>query len=338
LTKQIEELERLNELRQRGALSEGEYAEAKAKILAATTQAKRRGGLSPWVGRGAGAVGLALAIFVIKPLIRPHHADGPPPNAASTSGDGWEVTEKHDPMTDATIKTATRTFEGEQANITLAVSCDSVGAVRYEATSFDKDGKPAEMLQKPSYAGFYVPYDLRVGSNPPVGDSNINPRFSNQISFEPKTFSDSYVQGSAVDFEARDPARASKLTFGFHLAHGDETIVIDQAGSAAATVLAPCVLARHARLIDAVQKERSFEERRAADAATAAAQATTEQQAQQQAAEAQRVQEQQAAKQRARDDQLTEQRRLRSNQAANCEQIRRSGTTDPAYLRMEGCL
>lgn len=68
MSERIDELERLNALRERGTLSEAEYARAKANILGTVPLAQK--GLPQWAWWALIAASLAVAIFVIKPLVR----------------------------------------------------------------------------------------------------------------------------------------------------------------------------------------------------------------------------------------------------------------------------
>jgi hypothetical protein len=185
MTSQIDELERLNALRERGTLSEAEYAQAKERLLsgADTAPAAGRTALSPWMVRGAGLVGLALAVFVIKPLFNADPVAGSPQALAAveTSSDDWEVGQKQDPLTDVTIVTASRTFEGQNADIKLAVSCSSQGAIEYVATSFDKSGKPTEMQVQQNNWHPVVPYEVRIDRDDMQHETYYEPRFNNQV-------------------------------------------------------------------------------------------------------------------------------------------------------------
>lgn len=68
MSDRLDELERLNGLRERGSLSEAEYARAKANVLADLPLAQK--GLPQWAWWAFIVVSLAVAIFVIKPLLR----------------------------------------------------------------------------------------------------------------------------------------------------------------------------------------------------------------------------------------------------------------------------
>lgn len=68
MSERLDELERLNALRERGTLSEAEYARAKANILGAVPLTQK--GLPQWAWWTLLACSLAIAIFVIKPLFR----------------------------------------------------------------------------------------------------------------------------------------------------------------------------------------------------------------------------------------------------------------------------
>ncbi|RYG90158.1 MAG: SHOCT domain-containing protein [Alphaproteobacteria bacterium] len=75
MSERLDELERLNALRERGTLSEAEYARAKANILGAVPLSQK--GLPQWAWWALLACSLAIAIFVIKPLFRSNETVDP---------------------------------------------------------------------------------------------------------------------------------------------------------------------------------------------------------------------------------------------------------------------
>ncbi len=143
-------------------------------------------------------------------------------------------------MSDATITTVTATIAGDRADLQVAVSCSSVGYVKYEVFAFDKQGDPDDMLTTTEGTGeayhyrTFIPYELRIDNGAPEPLQNSNPRASNGVFIEGRFNSDdrNWIQSRM--------ARGSRLVFGLHLTTGDETLIIDQSSPTFKQALAPC--------------------------------------------------------------------------------------------------
>jgi hypothetical protein len=164
----------------------------------------------------------------------------------------WEVSESTDPMTDATVRKAFATFEGNQFDVEVAVTCSSTGEVAYTATSFDKDGKPAEMRATATAASFTHPpagsqqanftpslipghvtiaFQMRADDEPPVSLAVTNPEYNNQVLLGRGT--------GGVDAEKM--AAASRVVLRLFMTTSEETIELPQSDRAFRSVVQPCV-------------------------------------------------------------------------------------------------
>lgn len=250
MSEKIDTLERLAELRRRGTLSADEYQAEKDKLLNAD---RRDNGASywhrnrSWLTAMSGALGLAVAIFVIKPMFL---SSGTSDAASSNPATVWAITEKRDPMNDAVVRTATQTFNGSGATIEFTISCASNGQAGYRATSFKQDGTPVAMRSDISESGNqYVDYQYRIDARDPQLGRYINPPFSNvvQIELQPlpepvrdRETAERFRSGEIGDLRF---LRAKRITFAFNLAHSNEAIVVDQTDAALRAMLEPCIRA-----------------------------------------------------------------------------------------------
>jgi hypothetical protein len=147
----------------------------------------------------------------------------------------WQISESSDPMTDATVRQAFATFEGNQFDIEVSVTCSSNGDVTYTATSFDKNHEGAPMRSRTipfGYsAGVHVDYQLRTDDEPPVSLVTTNPPYTNQVQLRPGT--------GGVD--AEKVAGASRVVMRLFMTTGEETIELPQSDAAFRSVVDPCV-------------------------------------------------------------------------------------------------
>lgn len=250
MSEKINALERLAELRRRGTLSADEYQTEKDKLLNAD---RSDNGASywhrnrSWLTAVSGTVGLAVAIFVIKPMLR---LSATSDVASSNSTTAWTIAEKRDPMNDAVVRTATQTFNGSAAIIEFTITCSSNGQASYRAASFNQDTTPVAMRSDISDSGNqYVDYQYRVDAREPQLGRYINPPFSNvvQIELQPlpepvreRETAQRFRSGEIGDLRF---LRAKRITFAFNLAHSNEAIVVDQTDAALRAMLEPCIRA-----------------------------------------------------------------------------------------------
>lgn len=245
-------------------------------------------------------------------------------------GTTWSVSSQRDPMTDATVHSATAVFSGDRYNVEVQVDCNQAQSgprVTYNVTSFERDGQPAEMRAVMTDYGLSQSLEARADNETAFQVWNRNPRFNNRISI-----------GEGSSFVQEEPAgthlaRAARIAFRLSLLTGDETIEFSQQDDALQGVLNPC-LEEFARL-------RQAEERLRHDRQLAAQQNKVQQEkerlVEQQQHEDRSRQEQQTSEQRLLEQRLAHEQSEREQQESMCEQIRRTGTTDQGYLRSQGC-
>lgn len=276
-------------------------------------------------------------------------------------------------MTDATVRSATATFAGQQFNVEVRITCNPTAAfpylIAYTVSSFDQGGRPAEMRREQTLVRTYQTLQARADADNPQAVTQGNPRYNNQITIDVQPVlgeqpgSANYMIPVSVRL-----ARASRVTLRLFLLSGDETIEFSQQNPNLRSVLDPC-LAELDRVVaerraaqrggsgqpSQAQPDNGLNQGNELRPAPASAedmgrepQANPERQSggqrseQQVAEELQRFRRQDEERDRQRrqafEDQAgDEEQRQRQEQAALCAQIRRSGTTNPDYLRMQGC-
>jgi Short C-terminal domain len=250
MSDRLDELERLNGLRERGTLSEEEFARAKANVLGADAGGGEGKGMPNWLFGLIVVIALALSIFVIKPLLR-----GTPETEAAANGataesltpdDGWSISSKQDPMSDATITTAFKTFTGRASLIEVAISCASDASITYRIASFDGDRQALAMRSNvDTDLELVIFYRIRIGAGEPIRARHERPQYSNMISISsPSDTSPGAIYNTIAD----EASRAEKIVFEVPVANGDEAVVIDQTASSVVNLLRPCVERRKAAL------------------------------------------------------------------------------------------
>lgn len=252
MTKRIDELERLNQLRRSGTLNDEEYQQQKAKLLDDDAGGVKFGHPRHWSFQLMLLVVLIFCAFVIRPLI--DHDDDQGAGAGTT---GWVVSQAKDPMTDRVTTTASTTLDGTIADIRFAISCSDAGSLEYDASSYDDDGNPVAMRTEINgNLDPAVPLEVRADQKPAVSVPTIDPRYSNEVVIQsepvPSTVSESRLADDGALTLVDGLSLAQRLTFAFHLEHGDETIAIDQSDPALSGVLGPCIRQRKAQFQQAL--------------------------------------------------------------------------------------
>jgi hypothetical protein len=188
----------------------------------------------------------------------------------------WEVHSSTDSMTDVAVTQAVATIEGNQFNVEVSVSCNSVGDIAYSATSFDKSGKPAEMRtevttsatrywgvngnRREVSSGVSIPFQVRADGQPALSWSDANPQYSNQIRFQAGE-----VYPSSED-TVEQLAAASNVALRLFMATGEETVELPQGDATFRKVIEPCLeqrMAKRAELIAAHEQKEAAERRQA---------------------------------------------------------------------------
>ena len=175
----------------------------------------------------------------------------------------WTIQTTTDPMTDAAVSQATARFEGNQFDFEVVARCSSTGDIGYIATSFNKDGEPAEMRVTaiaPSVWGqvagsqaytaprvtpgrLTIDFQMRADDNEPLSRSNSNPEFNNQIRLNSGAVQPLPADGSGGD-SAEQMAAASKIVLRLFMPSGEETINWSQNDASFRRVLQPCLESR----------------------------------------------------------------------------------------------
>jgi hypothetical protein len=249
MSKRIDELERLAGLRRTDSLSPDEYHTAKAKLLSGK-------GSSPstafWLRYrtlltlGGGAIGLALAAFIIKPLFATTAAPTEAGTEAGTEAPSeWTLSHTRDPMTDNIINSAVRTFTTPAALIEMTVTCSSDGVLTYRAASFDQDKQPLEMQFRTYNGSPIIPYEYRIGGNDAQQAFEQKPRFNNVVNLTaevPPGLSPDVKSAIAANRNGNIALlRAPKVTLALHLTNSDASVVIDQTDAGLRSLIAPCL-------------------------------------------------------------------------------------------------
>jgi hypothetical protein len=190
-------------------------------------------------------------------------------------------------MSDATVTQAIATFEGSQFNIEVAASCSSAGDIAYTATTFDKEGSPAEMrvtaippsvIGAPAGSQSYtaprvtpgrlaIGFQMRADDNPPLALSTANPEYNNQIALRSGPVQ--FYMGKPLDDEAEEMAAASRIVLRLFMPTGEETIEWSQADPGLRQLMSPCLSMRQAERADLAAAHAESEQRQAAEAAAA---------------------------------------------------------------------
>jgi hypothetical protein len=262
----LSEIERLNALRERGSITQEEFERAKRSVLGQDAEGPKK--IPRWMQAVGSASAIALAVFVIKPMM----GTGSPPSATTaqatdestaTAGenDGWTVQSKTDPMTDATLTTADKTFVGGAADIEVKITCSSTGKITYRFASFDKDHDPVEMRTDMNNTfGFHIPFEVRPDNGTAWPSTYSNPQYSNVAEFntsfpsDMRTLYPDRILGKDID---DDVIAARHVAFALHLAHSDETIIVDQTVISVSAVLKPCRDIRAKQIADAEAQRRA---------------------------------------------------------------------------------
>lgn len=256
----LEELERLNGLRESGVLTWEEYLVEKAKLLDDKAVSSGSGwrlpqGLAEWqLSRWSKLTTATIAIPI--GILAVHFWRTALPSTSSAAreqtvatatavDDPWTISSTTDPMTDQTIQTASASFPAQASSIEMQISCSSTGVIRHQATSFDLSGDAVAMTSEFNGDHWITPFAVRRDRLPPEVMRNVDPRFSNQV----------YVQTDQPTFGMTGFRRpnlwsADRLTFEFHLDGTDQTVIVDQRAPSLAGVLAPCIESERNRPAD----------------------------------------------------------------------------------------
>ncbi|MBC9032688.1 SHOCT domain-containing protein [Sphingomonas sp. JC676] len=266
MSDRLDEIERLQALRDRGILSDQEFERAKGGLLGGPPKRK----LPAWIVPTSGVLGMVLAIFVIKPLVGGSVSDpmaAPNQPVQSSPVGTWQISTKTDPMTDVTSTIAAKNFELPTAIIDVTISCSSTGQIVYQLASFDRERKPLEMRGGINdNMSPYVAYEVRVGEAAPTREVFSNPPYNNFISLEtpdPEAMGIAAALGSART-TSDALSTAERVTFGLHLVHSDEALVLDQTAPSVASTLKPCVDLRSKQISEAEERARADENEQAA--------------------------------------------------------------------------
>lgn len=255
----LDDLERLNELRENGTLSYQEFVIEKAKLLEWQGKASTsRWALPRNIGEWRRSRWSLLPSLVLVPLVilgvhefRTHAtatagtATNSLANEASVSdasdtdfassgtNSSWTVSTSSDPMTDAVKHVATASFPSDLGRVEVAISCDNEGNSNYEARSFDKDEKPLPMETDIVNFAAGIPFDLRINGGKPMSLRMSQPRYTNVVDFQPGFL-------PLIQPGMHSLAQAAKLMLQLHLDGGDQTIAIDQGDPVLKTMVKPC--------------------------------------------------------------------------------------------------
>lgn len=175
----------------------------------------------------------------------------PSPDSADDSSDSgaWTVDEATDPMTDGKVTRAFATFPAEQFDVQVAVSCASDGTITYVASTFAKDGTPADMrarvvpFGRQEQVGVWKPYQIRVGERPALELASRDAPYSNQLSFKTYPVQPLAGDGSITDL-AENAARAPSIVLRLLLKAGEATVTWSQEGPAFQRMVGPCLTLR----------------------------------------------------------------------------------------------
>ena len=286
----VDAFARLKRLHTEGVLSDEEYEREKAKLMGRDPAERKASWAERWAigqefGKGLrGSMRLWFIASVAVILLIGTYFFGKAASLAESRGElagaapedegggglfaadsPWEVQTSTDPMTDATVTQAVAAFEGSQFNVEVSVSCSSTGDIAYTATSFDKDGKPAEMRVTaipPSVIGapagsqsitvprvtpgrLTIGFQMRADNNPFLSWSTTNPQYNNQVVLESAPVQPLFEDGSGGD-HAEQMASASKVVLRLFMGAGEETIEWPQTEPSFRDVVGPCLEQRQA--------------------------------------------------------------------------------------------
>ncbi|MBX9640096.1 MAG: SHOCT domain-containing protein [Mycobacteriaceae bacterium] len=254
----------LTRLHAQGLLTDAEYEAKKAALRkrgygpgpspssdqrredVATFMARYRRNTRPWFLASLILILLIGGYFLVRASTTTTGAGGSPASDINGGSGPWAIESKTDPMTDATVKYARATFEGQQFNIEVEVSCTSTGTLAYSATSFDKEGKPAEMRSDFAPIGPYVRYQVRAGDDAPIELVTNNPQYNNQVVQSSNLQQFQNVKGRtdllAPNVASTDSmARAAKAMFRLFMLNGEETVVMPQDSAGFRSVVDSCL-------------------------------------------------------------------------------------------------
>lgn len=264
---------RLKRLHAEGALSDAEYEAEKARLMGGSGSPRQGSWQDRWrEGREAtrdmrrwmrwSFVGAALVVVLIGvwffgkaySLAEARGELGDEASAQASREGGhlfgsqspWTIQTTTDPMTDATVRQAIATFEGARFNVEVAIACSTGGDITYNATTFDKEGQPAEMRTEIGYnGGTTIPFQMRADENPALSWSSYNPQYSNQIVLKSDPVAPLYSDGSGGD-NAEQMAGAVNVTLRLFMTSGEETIKWPQGDASFRNVVEPCLAERQA--------------------------------------------------------------------------------------------
>lgn len=261
MSDRLDEIERLNALRERGTLSDEEFERAKHAVLGGDDRVVRK--IPGWAMSLGTTIVVVICVFVIKPMLngaeKAQTAEPATTAVRSSRADNWTVQTKTDPMTDAKISTATTKLIGRAGDIELTVTCSTTGQITYHLASFDKAGEPVAVRSELN-ANFtpQVRYQVRIGEAAPVAFNYFDPKFSNVI--EAETFKSDVLEAMAangrLDTNVDDMAKATRVTFAIPLAHSDEVLIADQTAASFGATVRPCVDIRTDKIAELTQRYR----------------------------------------------------------------------------------
>lgn len=225
----IEGLERLARLREQGVLTDEEFETEKSKLLGQRNGDEIRHEYQEdpprRIGKIIGWTLVVALLAVTAPLIfgnfLPETSSAPAASASSTNDSAWEFSTSTDPMSDATIVTASRRIDAGQHYVDAEIRCADSTALEYELTISPKDGSSDSIDYQIGLYGGGRFYTLRLDSAEAVRAAT-NSRYSNVIS----TRSTDSVGFSSNDSQKMAAART--LTFQVPMQHSDLTFELPQ--------------------------------------------------------------------------------------------------------------
>ncbi len=198
----------------------------------------------------------------------------------------WAYEVKTDPMSDAEISQASATLEGTQFDVQVAMSCSNAGDIAFTATTFDKQGQPAEMRSKtnsPRFIGapagsqssmrpMLAPGSITIDFQVRLDDASarsliaFNPAYNNQITLQSKPVS--FHMGRPNEDPAEDLASASRVTLRLFMPSGEETYQWPQNDADFRSIVEPCLVPRRAQRerMAAAEANKVVEDRRQKEA------------------------------------------------------------------------
>lgn len=142
---------------------------------------------------------------------------------------GWHVSQRNDPMTDATVTRAAREYVGTQFNVQVEVICTR-GNLSYTFRTYNTSGRQAATLRT---IGTLTPYSIRLDSEPAVSAFGALRNYSNEFKF---------VSGQIMlSSDPEEVAQAQRVLVQINLTTGTTLITIDQSDPRLRFVLNRCV-------------------------------------------------------------------------------------------------